>query len=52
MKALISDKASEDEMIKAAHANHMKSLFEDGLQKILQGITTLEEVNKASKEIQ
>lgn len=52
MKSLISERASEQEMIKAARANDMKSLFEDGMQKILQGMTTLEEVKKACEEIQ
>ncbi len=51
IKMMIVNKAGEHEISKVAHASGMSSLFEDGLQKIVQGITTLEEVKKATEEV-
>ncbi len=42
---LISVNASENEILEAAKAHGMKTLFEDGLLKVKKGITTLEEIN-------
>jgi type IV pilus assembly protein PilB len=44
MKQLISAKAPEHEVREAAAKGGMRSLLEDGVQKILAGITSVEEV--------
>jgi len=46
IRKLIVMKASEDEIMNTAKAQGMKTIFEDGLQKVLEGITTLEEVER------
>jgi len=50
IKRLIAKKASEDEIIKAARAQGMKSLHKDGLLKTIKGITTLDEVIRVTAE--
>jgi len=49
IKALISNRAPESEIAAAARANGMRTLFEDGLQKILKGVTTFDEVKNATE---
>jgi type IV pilus assembly protein PilB len=50
IQALITQKADSDIIKKKAIANGMTSMFEDGLSKTQQGITTIEEVLRATKE--
>lgn len=47
---LIAKKASEDEIREAAREQGMKTLFEDGLLKAKEGVTTLEEVIRVTGE--
>jgi len=47
---LISQKASIAEFQKAAHAQGMITIEQDGLVKVLQGVTTVEEVWRVTKE--
>ncbi|WP_191602396.1 type II secretion system ATPase GspE [Marinomonas algicola] len=49
VKNLIHSKASEQEMA-ALVRQETPSLFQDGVQKVLQGITTIEEVLRVSNE--
>ncbi|MFQ5598689.1 MAG: GspE/PulE family protein [Nitrospiria bacterium] len=51
IKTLMADNAPDTEMLQAARSDGMKSLFEDGLQKVRAGVTTLEEVIKATEEL-
>ncbi len=48
MKDLILNKASTTKMIEAARRKGMITLREDGMLKVLQGITTLEEVHRVT----
>jgi type IV pilus assembly protein PilB len=41
---LINNRASIIEITKAAKNNGMRTLFEDGLYKVLNGETTIEEI--------
>jgi type II secretory ATPase GspE/PulE/Tfp pilus assembly ATPase PilB-like protein len=43
---LIIQEASEAEIIKAARTHGMKSIFIDGMLKVIKGITTMEEVKE------
>jgi len=47
---LITQKASYDEIMEAVRKQGMKTLLEDGLQKVKKGITTLEEVMRVAGE--
>jgi type IV pilus assembly protein PilB len=49
IRALIRDGASEDCIAKAAREQGMKTLFEDGLQKVRDGITTLDELRRVTE---
>ncbi len=49
IRKLISSKASEDEVAEAARSLGMRTLFEDGLEKIKQGLTTFEEVERVAE---
>jgi type IV pilus assembly protein PilB len=49
IRELVSGKSSIDAIRKAAMEEGMKTLRENGLQKVLAGITTLEEVIQATK---
>jgi len=40
--------ASSDEISEAAHSEGMKTLFEDGLEKVKQGLTSLEEIMRVA----
>jgi type IV pilus assembly protein PilB len=49
IRELLSTKASLDIIRKAAREEGMRTMRENGLEKVLQGITTLEEVIQATK---
>lgn len=44
IRRLIAKQASEDEILKAAKDEGMKTLLEDGLMKVTEGITTVDEI--------
>lgn len=50
IKQLIAARADSDEIMKAAKKLGMKTMMEDGVEKALAGVTTLEEVVRAAKE--
>ena len=50
IQALITKKEDSDMIKKKAIENGMTTMFEDGLSKVQQGITTIEEVLRATKE--
>jgi len=50
IRALIGSGASEDEIMQAARAKGTKTLFEDGLLKVMMGITTYEEIIRVTEE--
>jgi type II secretory ATPase GspE/PulE/Tfp pilus assembly ATPase PilB-like protein len=39
-----------EEIVKAGNAQGMRTLFEDGLQKVIKGITTINELERVIKE--
>ena len=49
VRALITQRASADVITKEALRGGMKSMVEDGIEKVLQGLTTLEEIIRATK---
>ena len=49
IKKMILRRASSDEIAKQAIKNGMSTLLEDGLRKVLNGVTTLEEVLRVTK---
>jgi len=49
LRPLITEKASSDVIDKKAKELGMTSMLEDGVEKVIQGITTLEEVKRATK---
>ncbi len=50
IKSSVMQRASSDQILKMAHAQAMKTMFEDGIEKVLQGITTLQEVLRVTSE--
>lgn len=50
IRALIREKASEEAIAKVAREEGMTSLFQDGLAKVAEGITTLEEILRVTDE--
>ena len=48
IRRLIAASRSEEELREMAKSAGMKTLFEDGLQKVVKGLTTLEEVNRVA----
>ena len=50
MEKLISQKASTDEMEAKSKRDGLLTMLEDGFVKAVQGITTLEEVMRVTKE--
>ena len=50
IQALIHGRASEHEVIKAAAANGMRSMREDGERLVAEGITSLEEVVRVTRD--
>ncbi|MBI2100932.1 MAG: type II/IV secretion system protein [Candidatus Vogelbacteria bacterium] len=49
IKALVVARASSNEIVKAARKLDMTTMLEDGLDKVLVGLTTLEEVLRVTK---
>ena len=49
IRGLITRGASEDEILKVAMAQGMKTLLEDGLLKVIKGMTTLEEIMRVAQ---
>lgn len=49
IRGLITRGASEDEILKVARAQGMKTLLEDGLLKATKGITTLDEIMRVAQ---
>jgi len=50
IRKLIADNASEEQIREAARAQGMQTLFQDGLKKVMEGITTIEEVKRVTEE--
>lgn len=50
MRRLIAHNATTEDMIVCARENGMKTLRENGIEFVMQGVTTIEEVLKASYE--
>ena len=50
IKKLMAEKAPQNKIVETARAQGMKTLLEDGLQKALRGITTLEELRRVTTE--
>ena len=48
IKDLIEKRASTDEIWKASKAQNMQRLYKDGASKVLEGLTTLEEVERVA----
>lgn len=49
IREMISDKADADEINKAAIEEGMVTMFDDGIEKITKGLTTIEEVLRVTK---
>ncbi len=49
IRALIASRATADVITKEAQKGGMKIMLEDGIEKVLQGLTTLEEIVRATK---
>jgi len=50
VRALTSEKSSADKLLKAAVAEGMTTMMQDGVNKVASGLTTIEEVLKAVRE--
>jgi type IV pilus assembly protein PilB len=50
IRGLVTDKASSPEIMKAARKAGMTTMLQDGLEKVFSGMTSLDEVLKASRE--
>ncbi len=50
IRGLITDRASSQEIMKAARIAGMTTMLQDGLEKVFSGITSLDEVLKATRE--
>jgi general secretion pathway protein E len=48
-RALILSSASDSELEAAARRGGMRTMYEDGLYKVAQGLTTIEEVLRATR---
>ena len=49
IKKLISEKVDADDVNKAAVDEGMNTMLDDGLEKVLKGLTTIEEVIRVTK---
>jgi type IV pilus assembly protein PilB len=49
IKKIISQKSSSDEIIKQAVLDGMDTMLDDGLSKVIKGVTTIEEVLRVTK---
>ena len=52
IRELAFESASTQEITKAALSQGMKTLYDDGILKVLKGITTIEEVLRVAKRIE
>ena len=50
IKELVVKRATSDEIMEKAREQGMKTMFEDGLEKVLSGLITLEEIMRVTKE--
>jgi type IV pilus assembly protein PilB len=50
IQGLINKKADSDEIMKKAVSEGMTTMLEDGLDKVQQGVTSIEEIMRATKE--
>lgn len=50
IKELVLKKSSSDEITDVAKENGMKTMLEDGIDKVFQGATTIEEILRVAKE--
>ncbi len=50
IRDLVNKKSDSDEILKKSKEQDMKTMLEDGLEKVLNGVTTLEEVARVTKE--
>jgi len=50
LRALVMRRADSSMLLKAAVAGGMITMFEDGLKKVLAGVTTIEEVRRVTRE--
>ncbi len=50
IKDLIVKRASSDEIAKVARQNGMTTMLEDGMEKVFQGVTTLQELMRVAEE--
>jgi type IV pilus assembly protein PilB len=50
IRALVNRRASSDEILEAAVEEGMETMLEDGVHKVLNGITTFEEVLRVTRE--
>ena len=50
IRELVLRQASSDEVTKQARANGMTSMMEDGVGMVLNGVTTIEEVLRVTRE--
>lgn len=51
IRRLIAENVSENKIAEFAKAHGKKSLFEDGLEKVVNGITTFEEVKRVTEKV-
>jgi len=49
IKKLITQKSDADVIARAAISEGMKTMFDDGIEKIIHGATTVEEVLRVTK---
>jgi len=49
IKKMIMEKASASQIKKEAKKSGMRAMIEDGIEKVERGITTLEEILRATK---
>jgi len=49
IKKLISAKNDSDTIVKQAIADGMDTMLDDGLRKVVKGVTTIEEVLRVTK---
>jgi len=50
IKQLILKHASSEEIARQARVDNMTTMMEDGVEKVLNGLTTLEEVLRVTRE--
>ena len=51
LRALVLRHAEAKELARAAVEDGMRTMFEDGVAKALEGVTTLEEVVRSSRDV-